>query len=320
MIYKKLYIIGNGFDQHHDIQCSFLNFMEWIKKNDAGLFLTLTQVYNNAWEHYWWRDFENSLAQLNIIYYANKKGNLYDPEYIKDGSIEEKTEYASKKVIEEFSKINDSLRNAFQKWLSDVYKNCPKDKKILFPNEDSIFLTFNYTKTLEDIYGIDAKRIYHIHGIIDDKDSMKFGHGLGKVELNDMLKSQELRVGEAWNKKLNRMISLQIVTPTHIELAASSSLESLVTLKKDVEGCIKKNQQFFNEILDVERIYVYGFSFSSIDMPYLEKIIRRTKPETHWVISWYSQDDKRRIIDFVIRYDIQNITMINGIKYLDIQV
>ena len=65
MIYKKLYIIGNGFDQHHDIQCSFLNFMEWIKKNDAGLFLTLTHVYNNAWEHYWWRDFENSLAQLS---------------------------------------------------------------------------------------------------------------------------------------------------------------------------------------------------------------------------------------------------------------
>ena len=103
-------------------------------------------------------------------------------------------------------------------------------------------------------------------------------------------------------------------------MAALSSLELIVSLKKDVEGCIEKNQQFFNEILDVERIYVYGFSFSSIDMPYLEKIIRRTKPETHWVISWYLQDDKRRIMDFVIRYDIQNITMINGIKYLDIQV
>ena len=117
MIHKDLYIIGNGFDQHHDIQCSFLNFMEWIKENDAGLFFKLTQVYNSAWEYNWWRDFENSLAQLNIIYYANKKGNLYDPEYIKEGSIEEKTEYASKKVIEEISKINDTLRNAYQKWL-----------------------------------------------------------------------------------------------------------------------------------------------------------------------------------------------------------
>ena len=320
MTYKNLYIIGNGFDQHHGAQCGFEDFMKWVKKNDESLFTGLTQVYNDAEDNKWWKDFENSLALLNISYYANKKGNLYDPEYIKEGSIKEKTEYASQKVIEEFDKIKESLRQDFQVWLSEVYENCTKDKKIRFPSEGSIFLTFNYTKTLEDIYKIDAKRVYHIHGVIDDKESMIVGHGLGEEELNDMLKSQELRIGEVWNKKLNRMTRLQIVTPMHKELAALSSLESIVSLKKDVEGCIEKNQQFFNEILDVERIYVYGFSFSSIDMPYLEKIIRRTKPETHWVISWYLQDDKRRIMDFVIRYDIQNITMINGIKFLDIQV
>ena len=319
MIYKNLYIIGNGFDLHHGIPCGFEDFMKWVKENDETLFTDLTQVYNDAEDNKWWKDFENSLARLNISYYANKKGNLYDPEYIKEGSIEEKTEYASQKVIEDFHKIKESLRNDFQKWLSEAYGNYQKDKKIQFPNKDSIFLTFNYTKTLEDIYEIDAKRVYHIHGVIDDKDSMVVGHGLGEDELNDMLKSQELRIGEVWNKKLNRMTRLQIVTPKHKELAALSSLESIVSLKKDVEGCIEKNQQFFNEILDVERIYVYGFSFSSIDMPYLEKIIRRTKPETHWVISWYSQEDKRRIMDFVIRYDIQNITMINGIKTINIQ-
>lgn len=320
MTYKNLYIIGNGFDQHHGAQCGFEDFMKWVKKNDESLFTGLTQVYNDAEDNKWWKDFENSLALLNISYYANKKGNLYDPEYIKEGSIKEKTEYASQKVIEEFDKIKESLRQDFQVWLSEVYENCTKDKKIRFPSEGSIFLTFNYTKTLEDIYKIDAKRVYHIHGVIDDKESMIVGHGLGEEELNDMLKSQELRIGEVWNKKLNRMTRLQIVTPMHKELAALSSLESIVSLKKDVEGCIEKNQQFFNEIFDVERIYVFGFSFSSIDMPYLEKIIRRTKPKTHWVISWYSQEDKRRIMDFVIRYDIQNITMINGIKFLDIQV
>ncbi len=320
MIYRNLYVIGNGFDLHHDIQCSFLNFMEWTKENDAGLFYKLTQVYNSAWEHNWWRDFENSLAQLNINYYANKKGNLYDPEYINEGSIEEKMKYASKKVNEEFDKIKKSLRFDFQKWLSKAYENCTKKKKIQFPNEDSIFLTFNYTKTLEDIYEIDAKHVYHIHGVIDDRDSMVVGHGLGEEELNDMLKSQEPRIGEVWSKKFNMKTRLQLVTPKHKELAILSSLESIVSLKKDVGRCIEKNQQFFNEILGVERIYVYGFSFSSIDMPYLEKIIRRTKPETHWVISWYSQDDKRRIMDFVIRYNIRNSTMVNGIKYIDIHV
>lgn len=196
-----------------------------------------------------------------------------------------------------------------------MYENYSKDKKIQFPSEGNIFLTFNNTKTLENIYEIDAKHIYHIHGIIDDK----VGHGLGEEELIDMLKSQEPRIGEVWNKKLNRKTRLQIVTPKHKELAALSSLKSIVSLKKDVEGRIEKNQQFFNEFFDVERIYVFGFSFSSIDMPYLEKIIRRTKPKTHWVISWYSQKDKRRIMDFVIRYDIQNITLINSIKTISIQ-
>lgn len=320
MIYNNLYIIGNGFDLHHDIQCSFLNFMEWIKENDKDLLSKLGQVYHNAYEHNWWKDFENNLAQLNISYYANKKGNLYDPEYIKNGSIEEKTEYASQKVIEEFDIIKDTLRHDFQKWLSEAYEKRPKEKKIQFPSECSIFLTFNYTKTLEDIYEIDAKHVYHIHGIIDDRDSMVVGHGLGMSELNDMLESQEPRIGEFWSKKLNRITRLQIVKPKHKELATLSSLESIVSLKKDVGGCIEKNQQFFNKIFDIERIYVYGFSFSSIDMPYLEKIISRTKPETHWVISWYSQEDKRRIMDFIIRHDIQNITMINGIKYLDIKV
>ena len=319
MTYKNLYIIGNGFDLHHGVRCDFEDFMKWLKKNDKSLFTDLTQVYDDAENNNWWRDFENSLAQLNINYYANKKGNLYDPEYIKDGSIEDKTKYASQKVIEEFDKIKESLRPDFQKWLSEAYEKRSKEKKIQFPSEGSIFLTFNYTKTLEDIYEIDVKRVYHIHGVIYDKDCMEFGHGLGEDELNDMLKSQELRIGEVWNKKLNRMTRLQIVTPKHKELAALSSLESIVSLKKDVEGCIEKNQQFFNEILDVERIYVYGFSFSSIDMPYLEKIIRRTKPETHWVISWYSQEDKRRIMDFIIRHDIQNITLINGIKTISIQ-
>ena len=69
--------------------------MKWVKENNESLFTDLTQVYNDAEDNKWWKDFENSLAQLNISYYANKKGNLYDPEYIKEGSTKEKTEYSA---------------------------------------------------------------------------------------------------------------------------------------------------------------------------------------------------------------------------------
>lgn len=240
MIYKNLYIIGNGFDLHHDIRCGFEDFMKWVKKNDAGLFFKLTQVYNSAWEYNWWRDFENSLAQLNISYYANKKGNLYDPEYIKEGSIEEKTEFTSRKVMEEFDSIKDSLRHDFQKWLSEAYENRPQEKKILFPSEGSIFLTFNYTKTLEDIYEIDAKRVYHIHGVIDDKDSMVVGHGLGEEELNDMLKCHEPRIGEVWNKKLNMLTRIQLVTPKHKDLATLKLVRIYSVFEERCRGVYRK--------------------------------------------------------------------------------
>ena len=53
MKYKNLYIIGNGFDQHHNINCSYNNFMEWTKKNDNVFFLKLTHVYDDACKYYY---------------------------------------------------------------------------------------------------------------------------------------------------------------------------------------------------------------------------------------------------------------------------
>lgn len=320
MIYKNLYIIGNGFDLHHDIPSGFPCFMVWVKEHDASFFYRLTQVYDYAWNSEWWSDFENSLAHLNFSIYANIKGNLFDPEYINDGSIDEKTDYASHKVIEEFSAIKESLRMSFQKWLFEAYGKLNIDKKIQLQDEDSVFLSFNYTRTLEDIYGIKPEQIFHIHGIIDNLDSMIVGHGLGLTELNDILERQKPRVlGEVINKKFNLMTRLQMVTPRHKELATASALESIYSLKKDIDGCIKNNIRFFDDILDVKRIFVLGFSFSPIDMPYLEKIVRRISQETHWIISWYSQEDKRRIMDFVIKFNIQNFTIISEIKKICIQ-
>lgn len=40
----------------------------------------------------------------------------------------------------------------------------------------------------------------------------------------------------------------------------------------------------------------------------------------HWVNSWYSQEDRIRIMDFIINYGIQNITIIKGIEYFDIKI
>ena len=42
----------------------------------------------------------------------------------------------------------------------------------------SIYLTFNYTKTLESYYSIPPKRVFHIHGTTDNPGSIITGHNL----------------------------------------------------------------------------------------------------------------------------------------------
>ena len=38
MIDDVLYIIGNGFDLHHEVASSYSSFRLWLKKNDYALF------------------------------------------------------------------------------------------------------------------------------------------------------------------------------------------------------------------------------------------------------------------------------------------
>lgn len=51
-------------------------------------------------------------------------------------------------------------------------------------------------------------------------------------------------------------------------------------------------------INNIEHIHVLGFSFSDIDIPYLEWIVRHTSRNCDWKVSWHSEEDKRRIYNF----------------------
>lgn len=70
---------------------------------------------------------------------------------------------------------NDLLIRTF---LSKI--EVPKDgryKKFKSLGNEAIFLTFNYTSTLERLYSINESNIKHIHGLIDDGSEIILGHG-----------------------------------------------------------------------------------------------------------------------------------------------
>ena len=85
---KTLYIIGSGFDAHHQIKCMYSDFREWLHSNNPMLGNRLSQVYclDNA---DFWSSFEMNLGAITVksilegyeyapfIQCYNKSGNCF---------------------------------------------------------------------------------------------------------------------------------------------------------------------------------------------------------------------------------------------------
>lgn len=72
----KLYIIGNGFDLHHELDTSYFSFGDYLRKKDRDIYDHLVEFMGftdlppslsavDKSKHSLWSDFENSLASLD---------------------------------------------------------------------------------------------------------------------------------------------------------------------------------------------------------------------------------------------------------------
>ena len=67
--------------------------------------------------------------------------------------------------------------------MDNEFKSSFRSKKVKLIIQDSIFINFNYTKTLENLYGINQSNILHIHGCIDKYEDLILGHGKSHEEI-----------------------------------------------------------------------------------------------------------------------------------------
>ena len=119
--------------------------------------------------------------------------------------------------------------------------------------DEDIFLTFNYTHTLEKLYN--AANVLHIHGE-QESDDLLIGHGNPASYEEDVF-DQDIYKNEMHDY-----------------------------LRKNTQECINQNSQFFEDLSnsDIIEIYSYGFSFGEVDLPYLKEIIRLLDTAS---ITWY---------------------------------
>ena len=233
---RKLYVIGNGFDLHHGLPCGYADFMAWLQGNRPKVYSTLNRIYGDC-DGNNWSDFEDSLASFNL------------------------DDYSDDVTRDDLMRLKAELNEALGSWAKTIGMPEP-GTAIDDIDRNAVFFTFNYTRTLEDFYGIDEDRIVHIHGSVDS-GNLIFGHD----STGDAVSDEELK--EARRTHMDADLYKDLV---HIKM----SQEFADVFRKPVAEIIEKHGSDFDALAGIEEMIVLGVSYSDIDMPYFERIVKVT--------------------------------------------
>lgn len=269
---KRLFIIGNGFDISHNLKTRYSDFQKyllekypkasteytWVPEsyNDdevVGFFLKIISEAENEGEA--WSDLENTLGKLNYEdFLYNWDENEDDNEWY--------NVYRNEDIASKIERAVIRIKKYFSDWINQIEISDAKPIeafKKLIDNYDDLFLTFNYTMTLEKLYN--AKKVFHIHG--QQGCELIFGHGNSEDHYDDYMGN--------YTGSEDYMSKLQD------------------ELKKDTSKVIQQHKEYFKTLGSVDEIYSYGFSFSEVDLVYVKEICLSSTKNITWYLNEFDR-------------------------------
>lgn len=221
-----------------------------------------------------WEQFEEYLHDLKLqdvfdeasqFSYANLENDPHDNELSHEQQDMEMYASALSSAVKQINVV-------FARWIRSVRL---VNKRISFGEtviqnhgtgvaEEDLFFTFNYTETLEYVYGVPDIQICHIHGNRTKGDDLIIGHG------NDSERGFRNRV-----------------------TTAVDMLEEVIrSMRKDTSTIIDRNGDFWKKIFkaDITEIYSFGFGYGDVDMPYIEKIVSLIGQDAIWYLNNYDSN------------------------------
>jgi ribosomal protein L30 len=285
---KKLYIIGNGFDLHHGIQSSYFNFRDFLRNNNPDVYDVVDTYLANTVN--FWHSFEENLANLDEDVLLDKASNYYESYGAEDWSDDYHHSYQRFIDEEVITPLTDGLRRNFTEWVRQMNIEHTKNQ-LLDIDKNALFLTFNYTSTLEFLYRINRNNITYIHNKAEESSELVFGHNFVKQEnIIDIEKVRKEQGKEAYQYYLDELSG----TDPRLDEGEKIINSYYKSTNKPTVDIIKRNSNFFANISDVGEIIILGHSLSDIDMPYFKNIFNhlRNKSEVKWTISFHKEDEK----------------------------
>ncbi len=282
---SKLIIIGNGFDLAHKIPTSYNDFRKYLinkypvaynnkqriicidEITDIKLIATELMLY--AIDHANgedWSDFEASLSIINFKDKFPRHEHRVDP-YEDNNTAAEYLMYVME-LTEIFEKCVKFWRELLNDWIKEVersienYRYDPIDSICNLLNGDVKIMTFNYTKTIQILYG--KLGVKHIHNRVGQE--LIFGHS------NISPKYQE----DCDNSLVSNFLD-----------------DILEMLYKNTDRQFSKYRDFFKKIgSDSYEIYSYGFSYGMCDSSYIKFIISKVPENAIWKFTKYDSLNK----------------------------
>ena len=284
-----LFIVGNGFDLAHGRLTAYSDFHEYLKvtypealhiepsfnissitlpdgselyeQNEVVAFI-IDVISRAETDGDNWCDIENSLGMLDYDNYYDDMSYLYDEDDISFNPFHMAYDYED--VSNDFYKVTSKIRDLFSEWINTIQISDVRAKKSfeeIIDISNDYFISFNYTRILEDIYRIN--NVFHLHG--QQNSEIIIGHGVHRNEFESTYTGTEDTLWEIHH-----------------------------ALKKDTGKVIEHWGSLFDSLNSVGKIYSHGFSFSDVDLPYIKKICEVINTENiTWFLNDYEDDTTR---------------------------
>lgn len=269
--FTHLYILGNGFDIAHKLRTKYSDFRSWMRLHHEGDAFMLMDYLDVDKKDLLWSNFEEALGMMDIEKIKNTNlGNLYLV-FTSD------SKYIGSRLAD--ADIFSRLGCYFSEWAKDNNKDL---KRILpiYPFEDrSLYINFNYTDTLEVVYGIPEARISHINGRASKEEKVVIGH-------NRMIDPVSVYSGNP-----------NLVRAENDYLQNIMNYEDLV---KDGYAQVEKLPSYFRKSLsEVKYVNVIGHSYGTVDNTYYKTIRNLLSDDVTWLLHYHSEEDLTRLKSFI---------------------
>ena len=243
----KIYIIGNGFDIAHDLNTRYSDYYEYIR---------IHIPYHDEWKlilDYYPRNYE---------FWSNAEENVC---HINEAL------FLSLKQISHSGWLDDLYRyvhDSFEKFIISAVSELSSKKRIFTIDRNAFFLNFNYTPTLEELYGVPDDHIIHLHGGMRNLAMRHF------YKLND----DELVLGHSTDPSDYTFYSNNEIghdTEYGKFIMKTTKNTDVIIKKHDLRGIFSR----FQLANAVDEVVCFGFSCAPADQAYLRLILQFFSPK-----------------------------------------